>query len=114
MKGKLSTHVLDIQSGRPANDLSIGLWRLDEGKRIFLKDVVTNMEGRTDEPLLESSEMQAGEYELVFQVGSYFGMEPEKSFLNEVPLRFRIVNPEEGYHVPLLVSPWAYSTYRGS
>jgi 5-hydroxyisourate hydrolase len=114
MKGNLSTHVLDIQSGRPAPGLSIALWRLDDGKPILLKNVVTNSEGRTDEPLLNNSEIRAGEYELVFQVGAYFGIEPEKSFLNEVPLRFRIVDPKEGYHVPLLVSPWAYSTYRGS
>lgn len=114
MKGKLSTHVLDIQNGRPANGLSIALWRLDEGKRVLLKNVATNFEGRTDEPLLGSSEMQAGEYELVFQVGAYFGIEPDKSFLNEVPVRFRIVDPQEGYHVPLLVSRWAYNTYRGS
>jgi 5-hydroxyisourate hydrolase len=114
MKGKLSTHVLDIVSGKPANGLSIALWRVHEGKRVLLKTVVTNVEGRTNEPLLGSSEIQAGEYELVFQVGAYFGMEPENSFLNEVPVRFRIVEPNEGYHVPLLVSRWAYSTYRGS
>ena len=114
MKGNLSTHVLDIQSGKPANGLSIALWRLDEGKPILLKNVVTNSEGRTDGPLLDHSEMRAGEYELVFLVGAYFGIEPEKSFLNEIPIRFRIVEPKEGYHVPLLVSPWAYSTYRGS
>ena len=85
MKGNLSTHVLDIQSGRPANGLSIALWRLDEGKPILLKNVVTNSEGRTDEPLLNDSEMEAGEYELVFQVGAYFGIEPEKSFLQRDP-----------------------------
>jgi 5-hydroxyisourate hydrolase len=114
MKGKLSTHVLDIQNGGPAVGLSIALWRLQEGERVLLKDVVTNFEGRTDEPLLDTSEMQAAEYELVFQVGAYFGTEPEKSFLNAVPIRFRIVDPAEGYHIPLLVSRWAYNTYRGS
>jgi 5-hydroxyisourate hydrolase len=114
MKGKLSTHVLDIQNGRPAAGLSIALWRLPEGERILVKNVVTNLEGRTDEPLLDSFEMRAGQYELVFQVGAYFGMEREQSFLNDVPVRFHIVNPEEGYHVPLLVSRWAYHTYRGS
>jgi 5-hydroxyisourate hydrolase len=113
MKGKLSTHVLDIQNGRPAADLSVALWRLHKGERVLLKNVVTNFEGRTDRPLLDGHEMQAGEYELIFQVGAYFGVEPEKSFLNEVPVRFRIVHPEEGYHVPLLVSRWAYNTYRG-
>jgi 5-hydroxyisourate hydrolase len=114
VKAKLSTHVLDIQNGRPAAGLAIALWRLRDGERVWLKNDVTNFEGRTDQPLLDSSEMEAGEYELIFQVGAYFGMVPEKSFLNEIPLRFRIVDPQEGYHVPLLVSPWAYSTYRGS
>jgi hydroxyisourate hydrolase len=114
MKGNLSTHVLDIQNGGAAAGVSIEFWRLAGGERILLKEVVTNREGRTDEPLLSGAEMRAGEYELVFQVGAYFGIEPEKSFLNAVPIRFRIVNPEEGYHVPLLVSRWAYNTYRGS
>jgi 5-hydroxyisourate hydrolase len=114
MKGKLSTHVLDIENGRAAAGLSITLWRLDDEERVLLKDVVTNLEGRTDEPLLSSSEMRAGEYEMVFQVGAYFGLEPKRSFLNAVPIRFRIIDPEEGYHVPLLVSRWAYNTYRGS
>jgi 5-hydroxyisourate hydrolase len=114
MKGNLSTHVLDIQNGRPADGLSVALWRLHEGKRVLLKEVVTNFEGRTDQPLLSTAEMQVGEYELVFQVGAYFGIEPEKSFFNAVPVRFRIVDLKEGYHVPLLVSRWAYHTYRGS
>jgi 5-hydroxyisourate hydrolase len=114
MKGKLSTHVLDIQNGRPAAGLSLALWRLEGGERVLMKNVVTNLEGRTDDPLLDSFEMQSGEYELVFQVGAYFGIEPEESFFNEVPIRFRIVDPKEGYHVPLLVSRWAYNTYRGS
>ena len=114
MKGKLSTHVLDIENGVAAGGLTIALWRVDPEERVLLKEVVTNSEGRTDEPLLSSAEMQVGEYEIVFQVGAYFGLEPEKSFLNSVPIRFRIVNPDEGYHVPLLVSRWAYSAYRGS
>jgi 5-hydroxyisourate hydrolase len=114
MKGKLSTHVLDIENGVAAGGLSIALWRLQDGERFLLKEVISNYQGRTDEPLLSGSEMEAGEYEMVFQVGAYFGLEPEKSFLNAVPIRFRIVNPDEGYHVPLLVSRWAYNTYRGS
>jgi 5-hydroxyisourate hydrolase len=114
MKGELSTHVLDIENGVAAKGLSIALWRVDAEERVLLKEVVTNPGGRTDEPLLSSAEMQKGEYEIVFQVGAYFGLEPEKSFLNAVPIRFRIVNPDEGYHVPLLVSRWAYNTYRGS
>jgi len=114
MKGKLSTHVLDTSGGRPAAGVSIGVWRWQEGKRHLLKTVTTNEDGRTDEPLLVGAEFQKGEYELVFQVGSYFGASPEHSFLNEIPIRFRILTSEETYHVPLLVSPWAYSTYRGS
>ena len=114
MKGKLSTHVLDTSGGRPAAGVSIGIWRWQEGKRLLLKTVITNADGRTDEPLLVGAEFQKGEYELVFQVGSYFGASPEHSFLNEIPIRFRILTSEETYHVPLLVSPWAYSTYRGS
>jgi 5-hydroxyisourate hydrolase len=114
MKGKLSTHVLDIQNGRPAAGLSIVLWRLSKGERVLVKNTVTNFEGRTDAPLLDSFEMQTGEYELVFQVGAYFGIEPEKAFFNEIPLRFRILDLKESYHVPLLVSRWAYHTYRGS
>jgi len=114
MKGKLSTHVLDTSGGRPAAGVSIGVWRWQEGKRHLLKTVTTNADGRTDEPLLVGAEFQKGEYELVFQVGSYFGASPEHSFLSEIPIRFRILTSEETYHVPLLVSPWAYSTYRGS
>jgi 5-hydroxyisourate hydrolase len=114
MRGQLSTHVLDIQNGRPAAGLSLALWRLRGRERSLIKTVVTNSDGRTDGPLLSGAEMQAGEYEIVFQVGVYFGVEPTKSFLNEVPVRFRIVDPDEGYHVPLLVSRWAYHTYRGN
>ena len=114
MRGQLSTHVLDIQNGRPAAGLSLALWRLRGGERSLIKTVVTNIDGRTDRPLLSGAEMQAGEYEMVFQVGVYFGVEPAKSFLNEVPIRFRIVDPDEGYHVPLLMSRWAYNTYRGN
>ena len=112
MKGNLTTHVLDIQNGRPAAGLSIALWRLHEGERVLLKNVVTNLEGRTDDPLLNRFEMLAGDYELVFQAGAYFGI--EKAFFNEIPVRFRIADPKDGYHVPLLVSHWAYHTYRGS
>ena len=114
MKGKLSTHVLDTSGGRPAAGVSIGVWRWQEGKRHLLKTVITNADGRTDEPLLVGAEFKKGEYELVFQVGPYFGAGPDNSFLNEIPIRFRILTSEETYHVPLLVSPWAYSTYRGS
>jgi 5-hydroxyisourate hydrolase len=114
MRGKLSTHVLDTAAGRPAVGVSIGVWRWEKGERRLLRTVVTNADGRTDEPLLVGAEFQKGEYELVFQIGPYFGAGPDNSFLNEIPIRFRILTSEEVYHVPLLVSPWAYSTYRGS
>jgi hydroxyisourate hydrolase len=110
MKGRLSTHVLDITKGRPAAGVTVELWQLNIPSARRLKNVETNGEGRA--ALLDSTEMTVGTYELVFHIGAYFGS--ENSFLNEVPIRFRIVSVEEGYHVPLLISPWAYSTYRGS
>jgi 5-hydroxyisourate hydrolase len=111
MKGHLSTHVLDIENGKPAAGLSVELWRISNGERTLLKKVATNAEGRTDGALLDTEEMRAGEYEIIFQVGAYFG--GKNSFLNEVPVRFNITDPTEGYHVPLVVSRWAYNTYRG-
>ncbi len=106
MKG-LTTHVLDTRNGRPAAGMKIELW--SSGK--LLKSVTTNADGRTDSPLLDAKEFAAGDYELVFYVGDYFG---ERRFLDRVPVRFTIDDAEAKYHVPLLVSPWAYSTYRGS
>jgi len=111
MSGRLSTHVLDIALGRPAAGLRIQLWRVETDNRRLLKEVVTNQDGRTDTPLLVGDDLRSGVYELVFQVGPYFGNE---GFLGDVPVRFRILNPAENYHVPLLVSPWSYTTYRGS
>ena len=105
----LTTHVLDTMRGRPAAGMKIELWSLD--KKALLKTIQTNSDGRTDGPLLEKDAMIAGSYELVFFVGDYFG---EKKFLDRVPVRFIISDPGAKYHVPLLVSPWSYSTYRGS
>jgi 5-hydroxyisourate hydrolase len=105
----LSTHVLDTMRGRPAAGMTIELWSLDQSK--MLKSVQTNSDGRTDAPLLPGEEMAAGNYELIFFVGDYFG---ERRFLDRVPVRFVISDATAKYHVPLLVSPWAYSTYRGS
>ncbi|MEP6809584.1 MAG: hydroxyisourate hydrolase [Chthoniobacterales bacterium] len=105
----LSTHVLDTANGRPAAGMTIELWSRD--RSALLKTVTTNSDGRTDGPLLSGAEMAAGEYELVFFVGDYFG---GAKFLDRVPVRFTIVDPGAKYHVPLLVSPWSYSTYRGS
>jgi 5-hydroxyisourate hydrolase len=105
----LTTHVLDTMHGIPAAGMTIELWSLDQSK--MLKSVQTNSDGRTDNPLLAGGEMTAGNYELIFFVGDYFG---ERRFLDRVPVRFVISDPAAKYHVPLLVSPWAYSTYRGS
>ena len=105
----LSTHVLDTASGRPAAGMKIELWSRDRSE--LIKTVTTNSDGRTDAPMLTSEEMTTGAYELVFHVGDYFG---ERSFLDQVPVRFTISDAGAKYHVPLLVTPWAYSTYRGS
>ena len=120
MPGRLTTHVLDTAQGRPAAGMVVELWRLDaEGaKRELLKTVRTNADGRADAPLLAGEELAAGGYELVFAVGDYFAAQPvataDPPFLDRVPVRFGIADPGAHYHVPLLVSPWAYSTYRGS
>ena len=105
----LTTHVLDTMRGCPAAGVKIELWSLD--KKTLMKTFQTNSDGRTDAPLLEGNSMSAGSYELVFFVGDYFG---EKKFLDRVPVRFNISDPSSKYHVPLLVSPWSYTTYRGS
>ena len=105
----LTTHVLDTMRGEPAAGMTIELWFLDRSERV--KTVRTNSDGRTDAPLLTGDEMAAGNYELIFFVGDYFG---ERRFLDRVPVRFVISDATAKYHVPLLVSPWAYSTYRGS
>ena len=107
--GKLSTHVLDLLHGRPAAGMTIELRSTDA--HAVLKTVTTNADGRTDAPLLVDDALVAGEYELTFHVGDYFG---ETAFLDRVPVRFRVVDASANYHVPLLCTPWAYSTYRGS
>jgi 5-hydroxyisourate hydrolase len=111
VSGFLTTHVLDTARGRPAAGVAIELARVEDGRREPLATATTNADGRTDAPLIAPGELAAGEYELVFAVGEYFG---EAAFLDRVPVRFRIADPRAHYHVPLLVSPWAYSTYRGS
>jgi 5-hydroxyisourate hydrolase len=116
--GKLSTHVLDIAHGCPAKGMQIELWSLHGEKPQLLKVVQTNSDGRTDSPLLAAEEMKEGGYELLFYAGDYFaskGATPAKvRFLDRVPVRFGIADVTASYHVPLLVSPWAYSTYWGS
>lgn len=116
--GRLSTHVLDTHGGGPAAGVRIELHEVGASTRARLAERVTNADGRTDAPLLSGAPLRIGRYELVFHIGAYFrarGLElPEPAFLEEVPLRFSIAEPEGHYHVPLLVTPWSYSTYRGS
>ncbi len=120
MGGRLTTHVLDTAQGCPASNMKIELWGLHpEGcSQTLLKTIYTTIDGRTDAPLLIDDELVIGTYELVFAVGEYFAvqkvMTPTPPFLDRVPVRFGIANPSAHYHVPLLISPWAYSTYRGS
>ncbi|HEV2804250.1 MAG TPA: hydroxyisourate hydrolase [Chthoniobacterales bacterium] len=105
----LTTHVLDTMRGIPAAGMTIELWSVDQPK--LLKSVQTNSDGRVDEPLLAGGQTRTGNYELIFFVGDYFG---ERRFLDRVPVRFVISDAAAKYHVPLLVSPWSYITYRGS
>ncbi|PZV10563.1 MAG: hydroxyisourate hydrolase [Leptolyngbya sp.] len=120
MAGKLTTHVLDTAQGKPAANMAIELWSIDPAsdQRTLLKAIATNSDGRTDSPLLSEGELKIGVYELIFAVGNYFTNQPVETttppFLNRVPIQFGIANIDAHYHVPLLVSPWAYSTYRGS
>lgn len=113
----LTTHVLDTTSGKPGNDIFYRLFRLDRG-RLELLSGRTNDDGRCDAPLLDEESMQVGQYELVFSVGDYFrklGAElTDPPFLDQVVIRFGIADTKQHYHVPLLVSPHGYSTYRGS
>lgn len=116
--GRLTTHVLDTMSGRPGAGLRIDLFRLENERRQPLGETRTNDDGRCDRPLLEGPEMRAGSYEILFHVGDYFralGLaSPAPPFLDQVPVRFGIADPGQHHHVPLLISPYAYSTYRGS
>ncbi|UTW11081.1 hydroxyisourate hydrolase [Marinobacterium rhizophilum] len=116
--GYLTTHVLDAAHGRPGNEIRIDLYRIRGQERELLLTTVTNDDGRCDSPVLEGDAFVAGVYELLFHAGDYFraqGVElPEPAFLDQVPLRFGISAEDDHYHVPLLISPYSYSTYRGS
>jgi len=116
--GKLSTHVLDTATGKPASGVKVELNRKADGAYFLVKSAVTNSDGRTDELLLDAREIESGEYELVFHAGDYLRGQgnalPDPLFLDQVPIRFGIADASENYHVPLLISPWSYSTYRGS
>ena len=116
--GRLSTHVLDTAKGKPAAGVGITLFRLSGGERIRVKQVVTNSDGRTDGPMLEGEALEAGTYELVFSAGVYLRSSGQAGegvlFLDEIPIRFGVPDASQHYHVPLLISPFGYSTYRGS
>jgi 5-hydroxyisourate hydrolase len=116
--GHLSTHVLDTANGCPAAGLRVTLQRLDGGNAVTLKAFALNADGRADAPLLDAAAMAAGRYRLLFEVAPYFRARghtlPEPPFIDTVQLDFGIADAAGHYHVPLLVSPWSYSTYRGS
>jgi 5-hydroxyisourate hydrolase len=114
---KLTTHVLDVYSGKPGKNIKVELFFLNGKEREIINSLVLNTDGRSDKPLAEEDKFKSGKYELVFYIGDYFKeiIKNEKQpFLDDVVVRFNISNNKENYHVPLLVSPWSYSTYRGS
>ena len=117
--GRLTTHVLDTTRGKPGNAIAIALYRIDGEQRQSIKTAITNDDGRVDQPLLENDEFQTGIYEQVFSVGPYFAaLDPASSdaprFLDDVVIRFGVAAADQHYHVPLLITPYSYSTYRGS
>jgi 5-hydroxyisourate hydrolase len=116
--GMLTTHVLDTMNGCPAAGMAVLLYRCDEAVPALMKSLRLNADGRAESPLLDGAAMRGGRYRLVFCVAAYFRARgvvlPEPPFLDEVPLDFGLADPALHYHVPLLASPWAYSTYRGS
>ncbi|MET0916951.1 MAG: hydroxyisourate hydrolase [Burkholderiales bacterium] len=117
--GRLTTHVLDTAHGRPGGGIAVTVYRLGASDaRLEVARAVTNADGRTDRPVLEGADFIPGVYEIVFAAGDYFARTgaklPHPPFVGDVVLRFGVANPAEHYHVPLLVSPWSYQTYRGS
>ncbi|MDO7266740.1 hydroxyisourate hydrolase [Shouchella clausii] len=109
----LTTHVLDIGRGVPARGVTVALYRLQKGEWKAIATAATNADGRIDSPFL-TVEPLPGEYQLVFHIGEYYAKREVETFLSTVPVRFVLSSPQEHYHVPLLVSPWGYQTYRGS
>ena len=114
----LSTHVLDTMHGCPAAGMKVALYATDGDRASLLQSLVLNHDGRTDAPLFDNQSLRTGTYRLVFDVAGYFKAKgvalPEPNFLNQVSLDFGVAHADQHYHVPLLVSPWSYSTYRGS
>ena len=114
---KLTTHVLDVFSGKPGKGIKVELFFFNGEKREKINSIILNSDGRSDKPLVENETFKNGKYELIFYIGDYFKKitKPDQiQFLDDVVVRFGISNNKENYHVPLLVSPWSYSTYRGS
>ena len=117
--GKLSTHILNINQGKPAAGVNIELFILTKNNKQLIKSTTTNSNGRSDN-LLDANTIKVAQYEMIFYIGDYFAKNnksqksPKNTFFNEIPIRFFITNNNENYHIPLLVSPWSYSTYRGS
>lgn len=118
MAGRLTTHVLDTARGRPAAGVRITLYRISGQSHRKIAETVTNADGRTDAPMLEGDKLTPGSYELVFAAGDYLRASGQAGegviFLDEIPIRFGVPDAGQHYHVPLLISPFAYSTYRGS
>ena len=116
--GKLSTHVLDTAQGKPGAGVQVELYATGAGQRTLLKRDVTNADGRCNTPLLEGEALQAGHYELVFAAGDYFAAQgvamAQPRFIDRVTIAFGVADASQNYHVPLVVTPWSYSTYRGS
>ena len=116
-KGYLTTHVLDTYSGKPGSNIKGQLFKIIKDRKIKIKDFVLNSDGRCDQPILDKNEFIVGKYEIIFFCGDYFKdikNLSEPYFIDDVIIRFGINNDQVHYHVPLLVSPWSYSTYRGS
>lgn len=116
--GRLTTHVLDTAHGKPGAGIAVGLYRSEGARHTLLKEAVTNADGRCDTPLLEGAALTPGRYRLTFQVADYFRRQgvvlPDPPFIDAVVLDFGVADAALHYHVPLLVSPWSFSTYRGS
>jgi 2-oxo-4-hydroxy-4-carboxy-5-ureidoimidazoline decarboxylase len=116
--GRLSTHVLDTVRGKPAAGVRVDLHEIGATARGHLVTTTTNSDGRTDQPLISGAPLRIGTYELTFHIGAYFAAAgvavADPAFLDAVPIRFSIAEPEGHYHVPLLATPWSYATYRGS
>ena len=114
---KLTTHVLDIYSGKPGKGIKVDLYYFNNNQKDKVSSIILNADGRSDQALIEGKNFKVGKYELVFFIVEYFEKITDISkipFLDDVVIKFGISNVEEHYHIPLLVSPWSYSTYRGS